>query len=186
MNHNGTQYLESKNLILRRFENGDAEPMYRNWANDDQVTQHLTWPTHKDVETSQKVLEMWLKAYADPKFYQWAIVPKDLGEVIGSISVVHIHESSNSVEIGYCIGEAFWGKGYMTESLNAVIKYLFETVGINRIAAKHDVRNPTSGSVMAKCGMAYEGILRQGGASNLGICDLVVRSILREEYPKCQ
>ena len=44
MRHCGTQLLETERLILRRFEIGDAEAMYRNWASDPDVTKYLTWP----------------------------------------------------------------------------------------------------------------------------------------------
>ena len=44
MRHCGTQLLETERLILRRFEIGDAEAMYKNWASDSEVTKYLTWP----------------------------------------------------------------------------------------------------------------------------------------------
>lgn len=80
----------------------------------------------------------------------------------------------------------FWNKGIITESLNAVIKFFFEEVGINRIEAKHDINNPASGEVMKKCGMQFEGILRQAGKNNTGLCDLAVYSILKDDIKKMQ
>ena len=69
----------------------------------------------------------------------------------------------------------------MPEALRAVINYLFEEAGMNRIAATHDRNNPKSGRVMEKAGMKYEGILRQAGLNNQGVCDEVWYSILRCE-----
>ncbi|MBQ8135717.1 MAG: GNAT family N-acetyltransferase, partial [Clostridia bacterium] len=63
-----------------------------------------------------------------------------------------------------------------------VIEYLFHEAGFNRIESTHDVNNPNSGKVMAKCGLQYEGTLRQAGVSNQGIIDHVVRAILKEDY----
>ena len=72
----------------------------------------------------------------------------------------------------------------MTEALSAVIAYLFDEVGMNRIAARHDPNNPHSGGVMRKCGMKYEGTNRACDRNNQGICDAAQYSILRGEWQK--
>ena len=46
MNKIGTEPIETKRLILRRFTTDDAEDMFNNWASDPEVTRFLTWPTH--------------------------------------------------------------------------------------------------------------------------------------------
>ena len=48
----GTKRLETDRLILRKFELSDAEPMYRNWASDPEVTNYLMWPPHKNIGTT--------------------------------------------------------------------------------------------------------------------------------------
>lgn len=55
MKHKGTVILETDRLILRRFSVDDAEAMFRNWANDPDVTKYLTWPPHADVSVSEAV-----------------------------------------------------------------------------------------------------------------------------------
>ena len=60
--------------------------------------------------------------------------------------------------------------------------YLFLEVGANRIESQHDPDNPHSGGVMKKCGLKYEGTLRQADYSNRGIVDACVYSILRSEW----
>ena len=179
LTHKGTAPLETSRLILRRAATSDAQAMFRNWASDDEVTKFLTWPTYKSVETAYPILNTWVKNYEDPEFYLWMIVPKNLGEPIGSISVVNHRNDIAEAEIGYCIGKKWWHQGIMTESLNAVIDYLFDEAGFNRIEAKHDINNPHSGAVMKKCGMVYEGTSRQGDRNNQGICDLASYAILR-------
>lgn len=70
----------------------------------------------------------------------------------------------------------------MTEALSAVIKYLFIKVNFNRIQLRHLTENPASGKVMLKCGLKFEGILRQYGLKNNGEhCDSAIYSILRSE-----
>ena len=72
----------------------------------------------------------------------------------------------------------------MTEALIAVIDYLLEEVGCNRVAARHDVNNPASGKVMQKAGMIYEGTLRQYGKNNQGVCDMAYYSIIKADRLK--
>ena len=183
LNHKGTKTIETDRLILRPFAMDDAPAMYRNWASDDAVTKHLTWPTHADVEVTRMVLADWIAGYAGDKFYQWAIVLKENGpEPIGSISAVHIHEEIDGAVMGYCMGRTHWGKGIMTEALTALIDFFFTEVGVNRIEADHDPNNPASGRVMEKSGMTYEGTMRQAGRSNQGIIDVSRWAILRQDW----
>ena len=183
MNHLGTKRIETDRLVLRRFTLEDARPMFENWASDPEVTKYLTWPTHDKVEVSAWVLEDWISHYGEAYYYQWAIVPKNNADKpIGSISVVRQNNKVESMEIGYCIGKAWWHKGIMTEALKAVMAYLFEEVGANRISAVHDPNNPHSGGVMRKCGMTYEGTTRCSGWNNQGICDESIYANKKEEY----
>ena len=184
MKHKGTQLIETPRLILRMAQMTDAEPMFRNWASDPEVTKFLTWPTYQSIDSAYYILDLWTKAYEKQDFYQWMIELKEIGEPIGSISVVNHRDDIASAEIGYCIGQAWWHKGIVTEALGAVIDYLFEVVGMNRIEAKHDTNNPNSGAVMRKCGMKYEGTHRACDRNNQGICDAAQYAILRSEWKK--
>lgn len=187
MNHCGTERLETQRLILRRFELRDAEAMYRNWASDPEVTRFLTWPPHTGPDVSRAVLESWVAAYARWDYYQWAVVLKENGdEPIGSISAVKVNNDIACAHIGYCIGQAWWHRGIMTEALGAVMDLFFDRVGAERIECRHDPRNPRSGMVMKKCGMTYEGTLRRSDRNNQGICDACWYSLLRSERKKAQ
>ena len=66
----------------------------------------------------------------------------------------------------------------------AVMDFFFDEVGVNRVEARHDANNPHSGAVMKKCGMQYEGILRQSDRNNQGIVDAVWYGILASEREK--
>ena len=180
MNHVGSMELNTSRLKLRRFTLDDAEAMYRNWASDPEVTKFMTWPAHGSVDISRMVLSSWVHDYSRNGFYQWAIEYN--GEPIGSISVIHSDENTESCEIGYCIGRNWWHQGITSEALGAVIKFLFDEVGMNRIQARHDVNNPNSGGVMRKCGMVYEGTTRQSDRNNQGLCDSCIYGILRSDY----
>ena len=180
LNHKGTKTIETERLILRPFVMEDADAMFRNWAGDDEVTKFLTWPTHESAAVSRMVLSHWTGHYPETNFYNWAIVWKENGpEPIGNIAVCRINENVDCATMGYCMSRNHWGKGIMAEALSAVIAFLFDQVGFNRIEAEHDVNNPNSGRVMEKAGMRHEGVMRQAGRSNQGIIDVSRWAILK-------
>ena len=158
--------------------------MYANWASDPEVTRFLTWPTHSSVDVTKAILSDWIPRYEDGGYFSWAMEYKDTGEVIGNISVVRLIESIDAAEMGYCMSRAYWGQELMPEALKAVMDYLFDVVGLNRVAACHDANNPKSGRVMEKAGMKPEGILRAAGKNNLGICDDVWHAMIRSDRKK--
>ena len=182
MEHKGTIRLETERLILRRVSLGDVKPAFKNWVNDERVTRFLTWQPHGDESVTEEVFKSWVGSYEKKDFYLWAIVPKDLGEPIGTISGQHIVEEENRLEIGYCIGYDFWGKGYMPEALKKVIEFLFTEVKPTRIIARHAKENPNSGRVMQKAGMKYVTTLPKAGECNYGKVDLLIYDISRDEY----
>ena len=177
--HKGTQTLATSRLTLRPFTAADAPDMFANWAGDPEVTKHLTWPTHRSVEVSEWVCNDWVRHYAEQDYYQWAIVYD--GHAIGSIAVVDHDDRVGKAHIGYCIGRNWWHMGIMSEALKAVMDFLFDEVGYFRIEARHDPRNPHSGNVMKKCGMKYEGTLRQSDWNNQGVCDACWYALLKSE-----
>ena len=181
MKHLGTKVLKTERLCLRRFIVADANAMFENWASNANVTRFLTWHPHDNVNVTRSLLAEWVKGYEKPDFYQWAIEVIEIGQPIGSISVVRINEAADEVEIGYCIGEKWWGKGYVAEALDRLIDFLFHEINVRRICAKHDVANPNSGKVMQKCGMQYEGTLQKAGRNiTNGFCDVKMYSINKE------
>jgi len=184
MQHKGTKTIETGRLLLRKFKIDDAEMIFNNWESDEKVTEYLRWQTATDINDAKSVLEEWTKGYTRDDFYQWAIVLKEIGEPIGTISVVGKNEKLDIVHIGYCIGSKWWNRGITSEAFRAIIPFFFEEVGVNRIEAQHDPNNPNSGKVMEKCGLKYEGTLRQADWNNKGVVDACMYSLLKSEWEK--
>ena len=183
MIHKGTKIIETERLILRPFKISDAQAMFYNWANDDEVTEYMTWPTHTDVSVTQLIVDTWANHSNEENYYQWAVVLKENGdEPIGGMSVVEYNDLLENVEIGYCIGKKWWGKGIVTEAFTALIKFFFEEVGAEKVCARHDVDNPASGKVMQKCGLKFEGVIRRELFVKGKPRNLAHYSILKEEY----
>ncbi len=182
LNHIGTRNIETKRLLLRRFTLGDTAQMFNNWAKDPENVKYLSWKAHGSIDETYEVLNKWIDEYKNENSYRWCIVLKETNETIGGIDVIEIMQDRCTCEIGYVLSRNHWNKGIMTEALKAVIDYLIGKVNFNRIQLRHMVENPASGKVMLKCGMKFEGILRQYGLTNTGRqCDSAIYSILKEE-----
>ena len=108
LTHKGTQTINTDRLLLRKFEFDDAYDMFKNWANDIKVTKFLTWKPHDTVEVTKEIIEMWVNEYKHNNIYNWAIEMKEIGEVIGGISIVKSDEDNYSCEIGYCMSRKYW------------------------------------------------------------------------------
>lgn len=178
-----TPILTTQRLILRPLSVEDAHEMFHNWASDTKVTKYLTWTAYQYEHEVKERLRLRKKRYQNKEILDWGLVVKETNTLIGTITVVEYDENIGTMEIGYAIGRPWWHKGYTSEAFSRVITYLFEHYPwLNRIEASHDVNNPNSGKVMQKCGLQFEGILRQKGKNNCGIVDIAMYAILRKDY----
>ena len=168
MQHKGTIVFETARLLLRPFTLEDAQELFTNCFDSQKMRTFLPAIKPQDsAEDSRVMLESIVSGYVNPNYYYWAIVPKALGQVIGSL-MLHLtprDELHGRVEVGYYLGEPFWGQGYASEALAAALDFCFDQVGFTRVFAIYDVVNGASGRVLEKCGMKYEGRLR-GAISN--------------------
>ena len=127
---------------------------------------------------------MWVARYANEEEYNWCIADRGSGEPVGFVIVTNISNAFMSCEVVYCLGRAFWGKGIMPEALRAVFMFLFKGIGVNRITAKHDLRNPSLGRVMEKCGMQYEGTIREVVFNKGEFATVKLYAILKSDFEK--
>lgn len=161
MEHTGTITIKTPRLILRRFTVNDAQQMFDNYCCHEIVTEFLTWYPHKSITDTLEFLNGFiLPAYEKENTYRWVIILKETNQVIGSIDVVRANDAKRRAELGWVLGDEYWGKGYMPEAARAVVDLLFN-IGYERIEAIHDVRNSKSGRVMEKIGMKHEGVLKR-------------------------
>lgn len=152
MNNKGTVRLETDRLVLRRFTMEDAEEVFKNWGSDDEVTKFVRWSTHKSIDDTKAYLETVMEKYRNNQF-EWALSLKETGELIGAM-VAFVSEDGR-YEMGYNIAKKHWRKGYTTEALKEVMKYLINDVGIKKFRCSHAKLNPASGAVIQKVGFKY-------------------------------
>lgn len=152
--------LRTERLRLRRITMRDARDLF-DVSSDGRVAQYVMWQTHASISDSRDYIRGVQRSYRGDRPSPWGIEVLEEGRLIGTIGFVSISRENLSAEVGYSIGHRYWNQGYATEALRRVIDYGFYNLGLNRIEAQHDVRNPASGRVMTKVGMRREGTLRE-------------------------
>ena len=134
MRYIGTAKIETKRLTLRRFAVDDAEGCCKNWAAAEEVYTHIS-EQPKSLEEMRTYLSSVAEAYERPDTYCWAIELKESQQVIGEIFVDDFGSRNRWCEVDYKIGPNFQGNGYATESLRAVLDFLFHSAGAEQIYA---------------------------------------------------
>jgi RimJ/RimL family protein N-acetyltransferase len=103
------------------------------------------------------------------------------GPLIGSAGLRDIDPEHLQAELGFWIGREWWGQGYAREAAAAVIRFGFDSLGLNRICAHHMARNPAAGKVLRALEMRQEGLLRQR-VRKWGVYeDVVLYAIIRDD-----
>ncbi|MBR6682361.1 MAG: GNAT family N-acetyltransferase [Clostridia bacterium] len=149
--------LETKRLELRKLKASDYIDMYE-YAKKDTVTKYLLWRSHPDAQYTKDYLRYVQTQYRAGEFFDWAIVLKRSGKMIGTCGFARFDYDNNSAEIGYVINPLYWRRGYATEAVQRVIDFGFSKLNLHRIEARYMIGNDASRHVMEKCGMKFEGV----------------------------
>lgn len=173
--------LETKRLVLRPVSMKDAADMFA-YSRDPQVARHVLWEVHQSLSDTKGYLRYILTQYRNGAPSSWGIVLKETNRLVGTIGFMACNETDKVAEVGYSLARSCWNQGLMTEALQAVLAECFGTLRLHRVEAMHESDNPSSGRVMAKCGMTHEGHLR-GKVFNKGAFrDVEIWGIVREDY----
>ncbi len=145
--------LETKRLILRPWQESDAENLYE-YAKDPDVGYPAGWPVHTSVENSREIIRNVLSV---PETY--AVCLKD-GTAIGSMSLklkgsTDMTDREDECELGYWIGKPFWGQGMIPEAAGELLRHAFEELGMRAVWCGYYEGNEKSRRVQEKLGFEY-------------------------------
>lgn len=168
--------IDGDRIQLRPIQLSDAEDMFE-YASDAETTKYV-FETHKNLEDTQENIAKYFLASPLGKY---AIVEKETRKMIGTIDL-RVDEKDKKAEMGYTLNKAYWGKGYTAEAGKLMLQLGFKELGLQRIFAFHDERNPASGRVMEKLGMTYEGTFRHNRFVKGETVTDKIYSILKEEF----
>lgn len=146
---------ETERLIMRRWEESDAEDLYI-YASDPDVGPIAGWPPHQNVEESHGVIKNVLNGKE-----AYAICLKEDGKAIGAIELklnghTDMTEKDDECELGYWLGKPFWGQGLMPEAAREILRHAFEDIGMSKVWCGYYEGNAKSKRVQEKVGFKYQ------------------------------
>ena len=173
--------IETERLVLRAMSARDSADMF-DYSSRGELTKYLLWSPHNTVNYTREYLAYIEKRYKVGDFYDWAVVEKESGRMIGTCGFTSIDLSNRRGEIGYVLNPDFHRRGYAPEAARAVIEFGFARLDLNRIEARFMEGNDASRRVAEKLGMTFEGYTRdaifvKGAYRTVGTC-----AILRREF----
>lgn len=147
--------LKTERLILRPWEESDAEDLYY-YAKDPDIGPIAGWPVHTDVENSLDIIKNVLSALET-----YAVCLKENNKAIGSVGLLlngstDLTDKDDECELGYWIGKPFWGNGYIPEAAKEMLRYGFENLNMNKIWCSYYDGNTKSKRVQEKLGFVYQ------------------------------
>jgi ribosomal-protein-alanine N-acetyltransferase len=151
------EQIETERLILRKPRMDDAPAVFSGWVQDPEVTRFLTWRPHENIGQTESMLARAITEWEGDARFQYMITLKN-ADLIGRIQ---LRIEGHRTELGYVMNKSFQGKGYMTETVRAIINWAFQQPNIYRVYATTSVDNIASQRVMEKAGMLQEGLLRK-------------------------
>lgn len=180
---NGFPRIETERLILRKITMDDAADIFE-YAHLPEVSEFLIWYPHITIQDSIDFIKFAEEKFASEEWIIFGIEIKEKKKLIGSIDIRGWIGVNSCAEIGYVISKDFWNKGIVTEALKSLIKFCFEELHLNRLESHCEEANTGSWHVMEKCGMKYEGTLREKVFVKERYRSMKMYSILRNEQIK--
>ena len=149
--------LETERLIMRRWEERDAEDLFK-YASDPDVGPIAGWPAHQSIDESRDVIR---NVFNGKEAY--AICLKEDRKAIGAIELKLYGSRGNDLataddecELGYWLGKPFWGQGIMPEAVGDMLRHAFEDCGMQKVWCGYYEGNDKSKRVQEKCGFKYQ------------------------------
>ncbi len=174
--------ISTARLILRPWKAQDAERLVELAGSREIADTMISVPHPFTRQYADESIAGHAAAFQRGEALHFAITAAKTAAVVGALELRSINAEHRNAELSCWIGLDYWRLGYATEAASAVVRYGFEQVHLNRIAAFHMVRNPASGRALAKIGMRREGLLRQCVRKWECFEDVVVMAILRDDW----
>lgn len=148
--------IETERLLIRDFTEADFAAVYA-YGSDPEVVRYMAFPPSTPESTCEHLDRCTRQAKQQPRIsYDLGVVLKATNQVIGGISLGVVDHERGEGAFSYLFNRTFWGQGYATEALKAMVRFGFEQLTLNRLADGCDVRNIASARVMEKCGFRCE------------------------------
>jgi [ribosomal protein S5]-alanine N-acetyltransferase len=173
--------VESKRLCLRWISLADTEAFFAVYSHPE-VMRYWSTPPLVDREEAANLIRKIEEDWKRQAILKWGIARRSDDHLIGSVTLFNLDFYHRRAEIGYALGREFWGQGYMSEALTALLRYAFAELGLHRIEADIDPRNAASIRTVEKLGFQREGHLRERWQTNGEIQDAYFYGLLKQDF----
>ena len=173
--------LTSSRLVLRWLEDTDAADLFAIFSNQQAMRfwSSLPWT---DMAEALDLINSVRRHFAADSLYQWGVVRREDGALIGTCTLAHIDAQNRRAEIGFMLRPDCWGQGYMSEALSTLLRFAFEELAMHRIEADVDPRNGPSIRLLERLGFQREGLLRERWLVGQEVNDTVFYGLLQREW----
>lgn len=175
--------LETDRLCLRKVTPDDAKDVYA-YLSDIEVVKHMGLDPYLSPEHVLEEINWYQSIFEETTGIRWGITLKNSNTVIGSCGFLNWKQKHYKAEIGYELSKTHWGQGIAGEALEAVIKYGFNHLNLERIEALIEPLNIPSQKLVEKKGFKREGLLRHYEFTSGKFDDLYMYSILKGDLFK--
>lgn len=149
-----TPILETERLILREIHQEDINDIFNCWMNDENVSRYMCWKASDDIGDAQEFVSFELGNLENNRWNRWIMVLKETNQIVGTCLLFY-NDEDGYWDISYNLGRKYWGKGYVTEAMNRVMRYAAEDLNIKEICTVYAIDNPASGHVLEKLGFKF-------------------------------
>ena len=130
-------------------------PAVFTYTSDPDISRLVAWPRHENLEASRRFVARSMVGYAEGGYYEWGLIRRADQAFLGTCGFGALDVARGVGDIGYVIAKPYWGQGYATEAVAAVLQFGFLQLGLRVIEAQAFPENIASLRVMAKLGLRY-------------------------------
>jgi [ribosomal protein S5]-alanine N-acetyltransferase len=181
----GFPELCTDRLVLREVTLEHAEDVF-GFRGDYEVTKYNCGDAYVSAEQVKKLISSQIEDFAGKLSVRWGISLRQegsrTGPVMGMVGFNYWDRTDHRASIGLELHQSLWGQGIMTEALEAVLRFMFERMGLNRVEASASVYNDKCIVMLKKMGFVQEGLQREQYYEKGEYHDLVLMALLRRDW----
>ena len=173
--------LRGHNVDLRALADSDAPAILATFGDRD-VMEFWSSPPLADLAAATALIGDIRTSFMQRRFFQWGIVFRETGDVVGTCTLFNVELEHRRAEIGFALRRAVWGKGLARDAVEALIRFAFMTMELHRLEADTDPRNQRSLKLLERQGFRREGYLRERWHHLGRVDDAISLGLLRREW----
>jgi RimJ/RimL family protein N-acetyltransferase len=174
--------LDAGRVRLRGLTDADVPALFAIFG-DPQVTRYFGLAVLPDLAAAAALLADIQREFRASTLFQWGVEEAG-GPLVGTCTLACLDPANRRAELGFALGRAFWGRGYMAAALPAVLAFAFDRLGLHRLYADTDPRNDPAMRALERLGFLREGVLREHYLVQGEPQDAILYGLLRSEWAR--